>query len=228
MKNLIIKLCSFITYRILILKNKNLQIKNCSLYLLHISTQRNNKIAITNATLKRSRIIVNGNNNNINFQGRLWKTKILIDGNNNQLEIAPNTDFRLSQIIIRGNNCTIKIGTKTSFGSVYMICMGAYNSITIGDECMFAENIEIWNTDSHPIFNANGNIINPSKPIYIGSHIWCGKNSTILKGVKIGDNAVIGMQALVTKDINPNTLNVGIPAQTIREQINWKRDFINT
>ena len=89
-----------------------------------------------------------------------------------------------------------------------------------------AEDIEIWNTDSHPIFDANGNITNISKPINIGNHVWCGKGSKILKGVSIGDNAVIGMQALVTKDIVGGTLNVGIPAKSIKENINWDRHFI--
>ena len=105
--------------------------------------------------------------------------------------------------------------------------MGEHNSIIIGNECMFAEDIEIWNTDSHPILDYHGKLLNPSKPIHIGNHVWCGKHSKILKGVTIGDNAIIGMQSIVTKDIFPNTLNVGIPAKVIRENINWDRHFIN-
>lgn len=140
--------------------------------------------------------------------------------------VENDVQINLSEIVVRGNHCKIRIGQGSTFGSVYMVCMGENNSIIIGKECMFAENIEIWNTDSHPIFDAGGNIINPSMPINIGNHVWCGKGVKILKGVTIGDNAVIGMQALVTKNLPQNSLNAGIPAKTIREGINWDRNFI--
>lgn len=47
------------------------------------------------------------------------------------------------------------------------------------------------------------------------------------KGVSIGDGAVVGMKALVTKSIATKTLNVGSPAQVIKKDINWERGFIN-
>ena len=91
---------------------------------------------------------------------------------------------------------------------------------------MFSEDIDVWNSDSHPIFNAEGEVINPSRPIHIGNHVWVGKRVKILKGITIGDNAVIGMDSLVTKDIEPNTLNAGSPAVIVKRNINWERSFI--
>lgn len=226
MKTIFFKLYSIITY-VIYLGIKSLQNKRSILFLTKLQGVRNNKFILDHAMIKQCNIIVDGTNNEINVQrGYLWKTNIQIVGNHNQIIIDPDVKIHLTKIILRGNNCIIKIGNATTFGSTYIVCMGKNNSINIGKECMFAEDIEIWNTDSHPIFDANGNITNISKPINIGNHVWCGKGSKILKGVSIGDNAVIGMQALVTKDIVGGTLNVGIPAKSIKENINWDRHFI--
>ena len=105
---------------------------------------------------------------------------------------------------------------------------GNSNSIVIGRECMFAENVEIWSSDTHPIFTKDSEtIINPSKPVSIGNHVWLGKYVIVLKGVTIDDDAVVGMRSLVTRNIEGNSLNVGIPTMQIRRNINWKRDFIS-
>lgn len=54
------------------------------------------------------------------------------------------------------------------------------------------------------------------KRIEIGKNVWIGSNSTILSGVKIGDNAVIAAGAVVTKDVEPNTIVGGVPARFIK------------
>ena len=54
------------------------------------------------------------------------------------------------------------------------------------------------------------------KPIRIGKNVWIGSNSTILPGVSIGDNAVIGAGSVVTKDIPENMMAVGHPARVIK------------
>lgn len=187
-----------------------------------------NTTILNQAKLKRTKIQIQGKNNSIILQQcHLEKTHIMIFGQNNQIHINPKVQINQTKIILRGNNCNITIGRSSTFGGAYMVCMGTNNSIVIGNECMFAENIEIWNSDSHPIYDSQGNITNPSSPIHIGNHVWCGKGCKILKGVTIGENAIIGMEALVTKDIAANTLNVGIPAHSVRNNINWDRCFIS-
>lgn len=53
-------------------------------------------------------------------------------------------------------------------------------------------------------------------PIHIGSNVWIGRGSTVLAGVTIGDNSVIGANAVVTKSIPANTLAIGIPARPLK------------
>ena len=47
----------------------------------------------------------------------------------------------------------------------------------------------------------------------IGNHVWIGKRAIILKGVTIGDGSIVGMGAVVTKDVPSNSLAVGNPAK---------------
>ena len=55
------------------------------------------------------------------------------------------------------------------------------------------------------------------KPIHIGKNVWIGAHATILPGVNIGDGAIIGAGAVVTKDVLPNTVVAGVPARVIKK-----------
>jgi len=55
------------------------------------------------------------------------------------------------------------------------------------------------------------------KPVKIGNHVWIGMRAIILKGVAVGDNSVIGAAAVVTKDVEPNTIVASNSAKKIRE-----------
>lgn len=128
-----------------------------------------------------------------------------------------------------GNNCTVTIGRNTtanSAGSLYIVCMGESNYINIGEECMIADAVDIWASDTHPIFDAEKRLLNPSRPINIGNHVWLGRYVKILKGSFIGDGAVIGMSSVVTKDIKPNSLNAGNPCKCLKENVSWGREHI--
>ena len=53
-------------------------------------------------------------------------------------------------------------------------------------------------------------------PVISGRNVWVGANVSILPGVTIGDNAVVGAGAVVTKDVPENTIVGGVPARVIR------------
>ena len=92
--------------------------------------------------------------------------------------------------------------------------MGIDNSLTIGERCMIADSVDIRATDSHLIMDKNtGTLLNPSTSVTVGNHVWIGKGASILKGVKVGDDSVVGMKYIVTYDIEPSSLYAGIPAK---------------
>lgn len=203
-------------------------IRDSRIFVLSVwRSDKSNHIALTSSNVSRSAISVCGMGNIVTVNGgNIHNTQIRIFGNNNSLQIDSETGIHNATIIIRGNNCKIAIGQHTSFGSVHMVCMGQGNTIEIGQECMFAEGIDIWSSDSHPIYNEQGEIINKSLPIHIEDKVWVGKDCKILKGVTIHTGAVIGMGSIVTKEVKAHTLNVGSPSRCIRENISWERNFI--
>lgn len=88
---------------------------------------------------------------------------------------------------------------------------------------MIAESVYITNTDGHPIYDASGNRLNKGKSTYIGDHVWIGRGSEILKGVKIYSGSIIGARSVVTKDTPSNSVSVGNPSRTIMNGVTFSR-----
>ena len=89
--------------------------------------------------------------------------------------------------------------------------------IEIGERVAIATNVTIRDNDSHIIDGKKG-----SAPVIIGNHVWIGTKAIILKGVKIGDGAVIAAGAVVTKDVPAKCLAAGVPAKIVKENISWE------
>lgn len=93
------------------------------------------------------------------------------------------------------------------------------NSIEIGEYCAIAQGAIIKDSDEHAIVDELGNKNEYTQPIIIGNKVWIGTNAIILKGVAIGDGAIIAAGAVVTKDVPAHTLVAGVPAKVIKENI---------
>lgn len=94
--------------------------------------------------------------------------------------------------------------------------MSAANHITIGDSCMFANGAYITDSDWHGIYDRVGRD-QANLPINIADNVWVGDHATILKGVSIGENSIVAAGAVVTKDVEANTVVAGNPAKKIRD-----------
>jgi acetyltransferase-like isoleucine patch superfamily enzyme len=93
------------------------------------------------------------------------------------------------------------------------------NSIKIGQGVFIGSKVTIMDSNFHTIVGDNRPV---SEPIVIQDHVLIGTNAMILKGVTIGEGAVICAGALVKKDIPPRTLAGGVPAKILRENIEWR------
>ena len=90
--------------------------------------------------------------------------------------------------------------------------MMAAGGITIEDEALIAANVQLI-SNNHDLQNRN---IITCKPVRICRRAWIGAGSTILPGVTVGENAVVGAGSVVTHDVAPNTIVAGNPAKFIR------------
>lgn len=93
--------------------------------------------------------------------------------------------------------------------------------ITIGTGTIIAMGTVIRDNDggSHKLHNDE---YENRKSVHIGKHVWIGENCFIMKGVTIGDGAVIGACSVVTRNIPAQALAVGNPAKVIRTNIEWE------
>lgn len=106
-----------------------------------------------------------------------------------------------------GKFCSIACGAKFIFTS-------ANHSLKSLSTYPFPIFFEEWNLDVTNITQAWDN----KGDITIGNDVWIGYEAVILSGITIGDGAIIGSRALVTKDIPPYTIVGGVPAKTIRKR----------
>ncbi len=188
---------------------------------------RSCSVEFCNAYMSRVNLHIEGHDNKLIMNdSRYLRGEIKIFGENNTVKIGKGGYLAQLRIVVRGNNCKVSIGDDVTTGSAFIACMGKDNYVIIGEDCMLSENVDIWASDTHAIYDNQGNLINKSVPIVLGKHVWLGKGAAILKGVSIGDGAVVGMRTLVTKNIKARTLNVGSPSKVIKEEVNWKRGFI--
>lgn len=86
--------------------------------------------------------------------------------------------------------------------------------VTIGDDSLIGHNTVLATLD-HGIDPAHRGDMTPG-PIVIGRNVWIGANVTILKGVTVGDNAVVAAASVVTKDVPADSIVVGSPARVVR------------
>ncbi len=110
----------------------------------------------------------------------------------------------------------LRVGDRVIFG--HHCTLAARESILIGDDSMLAEMVSIRDHDhafddpTRP-YREQGVVC---APVRIGRNVWLGAKVTVLKGITIGDNSVVGANAVVTRDLPANCLAAGVPARVLR------------
>ena len=117
--------------------------------------------------------------------------------------------------LVIGKFCSVACGAKFLFNS-------ANHTLDSLSTYPFPIFFEEWNLDVKDITKAWDN----KGDIVIGNDVWIGYEAVIMAGVTIGDGAVIGARAVVTKDVPPYTIVGGIPAKPIKKR--FSQENINT
>ncbi len=120
-------------------------------------------------------------------------------------------------VVLEGGR--LSVGNKSYMNESLIQCA---LSISIGNDCAIASDVLIQDTDFHPILDEQGKEKPVAKPVVIGNKVWICAKATILKGVTIGDGAIVAAGAVVTKDVPAYSVVAGNPAKVVRENVIWK------
>lgn len=110
--------------------------------------------------------------------------------------------------VVRGNS--VKIGKNVVI--MYNCLMMAAGTITIEDDAQVAANVQLI-SNNHDIHDRK---ILVCKPVVLKKNCWIGAGASILPGVTVGENAIVGAGSVVTKDVEANTIVAGNPAKVIK------------
>ena len=132
---------------------------------------------------------------------------ILHRDNHSILNIASDCSTRRNCFIWIQGPAILLIGDKVFFNNNCSI--NCLEKIEIGDGCIFGEGVKFYDHNhkytTDPIISISKDEFNTA-PIIIGKNCWISSNVTILKGVTIGDNVIIGAGCLVYKSIPSNSI----------------------
>ena len=129
---------------------------------------------------------------------------------NGKFSVGCGSDIRVfdgGELVLHDGYCT---------AGVQIVC---FKKVTIGRGCAIARDVIIRDTDAHHILNSSRQ---NTCEVFIGEHVWIGNRAIIMKGVTIGDGAVIAAGAIVTKDVPAKCMVAGVPAKVIRENVEWQ------
>lgn len=135
---------------------------------------------------------------------------------NSGLSFTPiGGDTKLKLIVAK--NAVLNLGNNVGISNSTIYCT---NKITIGNYVFIGNSCKIWDTNFHSIdpiercLNGDREVL--SAPVIIEDKAFIGGGVTILKGVTVGENSIIGAGSVVTKSIPANQIWGGNPAQFIR------------
>jgi len=170
-------------------------------------------------------------------QGTYFLPQFSIIKTNTSSKVLIGNDCILGvKIISEGENAYFKIGDRVYIGKSQIICR---TGIEFESDILVAWGVTFYDHDSHSLNyelrgqdiiqqledfkNYNGNYVKNknwkdvnSKPIKICKNSWIGMNAVILKGVTIGEGAIVAACAVVTKDVPPFSVVAGNPAVVVK------------
>ena len=167
--------------------------------------------------------------------GRRWRTNGLVFfGRGLELEIAAKGRVDFGRFVwigdktkIRCHEGRVEIGAKTVMGQECTI--SAYQRVRIGEQCVIADRAMFIDFD-HGVVEVERPIRLQGiykRDVEVGSNVWIGYGACVLRGVRVGDNAIVGTSSVVTKDVPANAVVAGVPAKLLRmrdepETLRWE------
>jgi len=117
---------------------------------------------------------------------------------------------------IRAHEGEVRIGAKTVLGQECTI--SSFQHVSIGRECIVADRVMLIDFD-HGVVEVERPVREQGiykRDVRVGHNVWMGYGACVLRGVRVGDNAIVGTSTVVTKDVPANAVVAGVPAKVLR------------
>ena len=151
------------------------------------------------------------------FKGWAGRTKLYLRENSRLILNGYNQIGRGTLVwILEGGKITINGGGFTAGNNMII----AKESVEIGRDCQIAWGVTISDHDFHKTFDDGVQNLETS-PVKIGNGVWIGMNATVLKGVTIGDYAIVAAGAVVTRDVPARSVVAGVPAVVVKSDVEF-------
>ncbi len=122
------------------------------------------------------------------------------------------------RVVVDGGRLTIGHGTNVNGLGTRLLCA---QEVAIGASCTFSWDVQVLDSDFHAI--TTDGVERPSvAPVRIGDRVWIGTRAVVLKGVTIGDGAVVAAGAVVTSDVPAGAVVAGVPARVVGRADSWR------
>ena len=228
MKSIIIYFSKLLSIIILIIYklyyNKRFSFKCRGVALIGLSLRGSVSFHLKSGKIAKTKFIIYGKNIKLFFDDdvKIYNCKFVISGDNCIIDFRGARNMVDSKFELLDSNTQLIVSGNTGFKHNRVLVAGNQNSVRIGSDCIFAEGVEIWASDTHSILDINTNCrINNDAPIEIGNRVWLGNRALVMKGVKIGNDVVVAAGSIVTNNVPDNSLVAGVPAKVIKNNIRW-------
>lgn len=121
-----------------------------------------------------------------------------------------STVATLELVTLPGGHLEIGDDTFINYGSSLV----ASRHVSVGRGCLIGTHVMVMDCDFHRVEDKSWDT--EGRPVVIEDRAWLGNRSIVLKGVRVGHDAVVAAGAVVTHDVPPRTLVAGVPARVIR------------
>jgi len=140
----------------------------------------------------------------------------LLVSHGGRVEVTGVFDVHTGSRVVVDPGATLRLGSGYINADSRIFC---FDSIAIGDDVAIAEEVVLRDSDNHEVL---GGVAPSTAPIVIGDHVWIGMRATVLKGVTIGDGAIVAAGAVVNRDVPPCTMVAGVPAKIRKTAVVWR------
>ena len=140
------------------------------------------------------------------------------------VRLAQDTTVRLGDGVLlahdvalhlRDHGAVIEVGAGTFVN--HRTELVAHERVSLGRDCLLAWDVLVLDSDSHSVDGGAR-----TAPVTIGDRVWIGCRASVLKGVTIGDGAVVAAGSVVVHDVPARALVAGNPARVVRQDVTWE------